>query len=202
MTYIATLTLDYTGGNTNEQTRLTNALCQAGWEYVETSALAYQADHLDGVRLALEVLARAVETPGTLSALAIQVQLIGATRLPPAEQSHRRALRNLLSAPLRPSTCDPALEIESVCHAHGTGLTGSLPRSWVLIASHGACIRVRGGWVPRPLPATGSVASWPVPSVAQVEAAGRLIGNDHRARPIHYYQSPGRQPRAARRRSA
>jgi hypothetical protein len=101
MTYVATLTLDYTGPSSNEYVRLLNALCQCGWEYAETSALVYEASDLNGVRLALEVLARAVETPAAmLSALNLQVQLVGASRMPPAAQNHARALPRLLNEPL------------------------------------------------------------------------------------------------------
>ena len=103
MNYVATLTLDYTGQTPNEFQRLFNALCQAGWEYAETSAVVYDAPDLHGVRMALEVLARAIETPGTLSALNLQVQLVAPTRQPPAAQNHKRALEKLLTHEL-PST--------------------------------------------------------------------------------------------------
>ena len=101
MTYIATLTMDYTGPSSNEYVRMLNALCQCGWEYAETSALVYESPDLGGLRLALEVLARAIETPAaTLSALSLQVQLVGASREPPAAQNHARALGRLLREPL------------------------------------------------------------------------------------------------------
>lgn len=102
MTYIATLTLDYTGPSSNEYTRLVNAICQCpGWDYVETSAMVYEAPDLDGLRLALEVLARAVETPrADLSALGLQVQFVGPSRGAPNAASHRRALERLIAEPL------------------------------------------------------------------------------------------------------
>lgn len=102
MTYIATLTLDYTGPSSNEYTRLLNAICQCpGWEYAETSALVYEAPDLEGLRLALEVLARAIETPlAELSALGLQVQLVGPSRAAPNAASHGRALARLLDEPL------------------------------------------------------------------------------------------------------
>lgn len=96
--YRATLTLAYTGGTSNEQSRLSNA--QAGWDYVETSAFAVDSDSLQEVRLALEVLTRAVETPGTLSALALQVQMLEPGLEAPAAASHRKALEKLLKEPL------------------------------------------------------------------------------------------------------
>ncbi|WP_420113802.1 hypothetical protein [Pseudactinotalea sp.] len=96
MPYLATLTLDYTGQQPNEYTRLLNALCQCGWDYVETSALVFEGEDLDGVRLALEVLARSVESPGMLSSLNVQVVFMGAPRQPPAARNHNRALPNLL----------------------------------------------------------------------------------------------------------
>lgn len=100
MTYLATVMLDYNQPRSNEQTRLLNAHEQAGWDYADTSALVYESDTLGGFRLALEVLARTIETPGELSALAIQVQLVGFARPARAAVNHRRALVNLLSEPL------------------------------------------------------------------------------------------------------
>lgn len=100
MSYVATLTLDYTGATPNEYQRLLNALVQAGWEYAETSAVILESESLAEVRLGLEVLARAIETPGTLSALSLQVQLVGPHREAPAARNHAKALEKLLAIPL------------------------------------------------------------------------------------------------------
>jgi hypothetical protein len=101
MDYRAVLTLDYSNiQDGNDYQRLLNALCQAGWAYAETSALYVESDDLQPILLALEVLARAVDDPGTLSALNLQVQLIGPDRDPPAAFNHRRALDNVLRRPL------------------------------------------------------------------------------------------------------
>lgn len=101
MDYRAVLTLDYTKPiDRNAYTRLLNALVQAGWSYAETSALYVDSDDLAPIQLALEVLARATHTPGTLSALTIQVQLVGHERPAPAAVNHAKALTNLLQQPL------------------------------------------------------------------------------------------------------
>jgi hypothetical protein len=99
--YRAVLTIDYsTPIDSNDYNRLLNAICQAGWAYAETSALYVECDDLGPILLALEVLARAVDDPGTLSALNIQVQLIGDDRDPPAASNHALALDNMLKRPL------------------------------------------------------------------------------------------------------
>src|SRR5687767_13440672 len=101
MDYRATLTLDYTRPtDPNAYARLLNALHQAGWEYAETSAMYVESQDLGPILLGLEVLARAVDLPGELSALNLQVQLVGPPRQPPAARNHRRALQNLLHQPL------------------------------------------------------------------------------------------------------
>ena len=101
MDYIATLTWDYTGATANEHNRLQNAICQIHpWEKVETSAFMAECDTLDPIRKAFEVLARAAHTPGKLSALTFNVQLVEPGLQPPAAVNHRQALNNVLAMPL------------------------------------------------------------------------------------------------------
>lgn len=101
MDYRAVLTLDYTGGtDPNAYAQLLNALAQAGWSYAETSAMYIESDDMTPIRLGMELLARAASVPGTISALDLQVQLIGVEREPPAAENHRRALSRVLSRPL------------------------------------------------------------------------------------------------------
>lgn len=101
MDYRAVLTLDYnTPYDGNALNRLYNALEQAGWAYAETSAMYVECDDLQPVLLGLELLARAVGLPGDISALNLQVQLVGPPRRPPAAGNHRRAISKLLSEPL------------------------------------------------------------------------------------------------------
>lgn len=96
MTYVALLNWDYTDGLSNERNRLANAICQCpGWSYAETSAFIYEGDDLSGFQMGLEVLARAVSTPGHLSALNMNVQWIDPPNAPPAANFHRRALDNI-----------------------------------------------------------------------------------------------------------
>jgi hypothetical protein len=101
MDYRAVLTLDYSKPiDNNDYQRLINALCQTGWAYAETSALYVECANLKPIRLALEVLARAIDDPGTLSAATLQVQLIGEDRDPPAADNHSQALPNMLARSL------------------------------------------------------------------------------------------------------
>ena len=100
MEYLATLTLDYnTPYDGNRLTQLWNALEQCGWEYAETSAMFIQTAHFKEIELALEVLAKAVGAPGEISAVALQVQLVGAGRRPPGHTSHRRARDRVMALP-------------------------------------------------------------------------------------------------------
>lgn len=101
--YYAVLTLDYnTPHDNNAYTRLLNALGQVGWEYAETSAMVLADEpNLDRVRLGLEILARAAASPGQVSALTLQVQLVGgADRQIPGAANHRQALNRLSQLPL------------------------------------------------------------------------------------------------------
>lgn len=101
MDYRAVLTLDYTAtADRNDYNRLLNALAQAGWAYAETSAMYVECDDLAPVLLGLEVLARTVASPGTLSAMNLQVQLVGAPRDAPAAANHQQALPIMLGRPL------------------------------------------------------------------------------------------------------
>jgi hypothetical protein len=104
MDYRGVLTLDYsTPINPNEYARLLNALEQAGWEYAETSAMYIECDDIDPVLLALEVLARALVAPGQITAMNLQLQLVGQPRRPPAARNHRRALDKILDERALPS---------------------------------------------------------------------------------------------------
>lgn len=95
--YFATITADYcTPYDNNDYTRLLNALCQAGWTYAETSALYIESDSIAPISLALEILARSAHRPGDVSALTLNVQLIGEERRPPGAVNHRQALGNVL----------------------------------------------------------------------------------------------------------
>lgn len=101
MDYRAVVTLDYTGTRDgNAYQRLLNALDQAGWSYAETSAMYIECDDIGPILLGLEVLARAAASPGTVSALNLQVQLVGPERAAPAAQNHAQALPNVLNMAL------------------------------------------------------------------------------------------------------
>lgn len=85
MDYRAVLTLDYSGmRDSNAYQRVLQALGHAGWGYAETSAMYIESSDLRPILLALELLARAASSPGTLSALTLQVQLIEDRAIPGA----------------------------------------------------------------------------------------------------------------------
>lgn len=90
--YVAVVNLDYTGTNTVGYQRILKALTSVGWEYVETSAMAYDGD-LHGVLVALEILAKALPTGGTVSAVTVQIQRIGPARRTPGPEKPANALR-------------------------------------------------------------------------------------------------------------
>jgi hypothetical protein len=75
-TYKATLNVDYTGREfTNEITRLKNALVQAGWRWVETSAFVIETDNLGLVWRGIDLVARqTAAVGGHLSALTFHIQ--------------------------------------------------------------------------------------------------------------------------------
>lgn len=101
MDYRAVLTLDHNSPfDGNALYQLYNALHQAGWAYAETSAMYIECDDLHPVLMGLELLARGLGFVGELSAMNLQVQLVGPPRHPPAARNHRRALDNLLRQPL------------------------------------------------------------------------------------------------------
>lgn len=103
MHYVATVNLDYTRTNVTEYQRLLVALEHAGWEYVETSAMIYEAQDLDGVRRALALLSRSVHLGGDLSALNLQVQAVGASRPAPTNRKRENAYRDVMALPAPPS---------------------------------------------------------------------------------------------------
>lgn len=99
MDYVATITLDYTDMNRAEYQKLLVAIEHAGWDYTETSAMIYEGDDIDVVRRGLALLGKAVHLGGTLSALSIQVQGVGATRPAPTYRNRPNAYRSLMALP-------------------------------------------------------------------------------------------------------
>jgi hypothetical protein len=59
-----------------------------------------ECDEISPVLLGMEILARYAAIPGTVSALDVQVQLVGHPRQAPAAQNHRRALETVLKTAL------------------------------------------------------------------------------------------------------
>ncbi len=74
MPYRAHVRLDFGEKDNNEYQKLIAAFLQAGWVYVETSAVATETDDFDVVRRGLDILARQLPYAGTISALMFDVQ--------------------------------------------------------------------------------------------------------------------------------
>lgn len=100
-TYQAILNVDYTGQDSNEFARLKNALIQAGWRWVETSAYAIDTDNLGLVWRGVDLVARQTAAVGKLSAFTFHIQ--GSDhfdgRVPPWAQNHAQALEIILERP-------------------------------------------------------------------------------------------------------
>lgn len=98
--YVAVINFDYSRPHaTNAYQKIITALLQAGWHYVETSALTYDGPDLGPILVALDLLARALPTGGTLSALTVQVQLLGAEGEYKAANNHPNALEQCRAMP-------------------------------------------------------------------------------------------------------
>lgn len=99
--YRAHINLDYTGSVTNEYQRLISALVQAGWAYVETSALVIETHDLAAIWQGVEIVAKQSARAGTLSAFTLHIQ--GgpdfAGRPYPAEQNFPTAREDVLALP-------------------------------------------------------------------------------------------------------
>jgi hypothetical protein len=96
MKYCAIVNIDFTNPKQNEYQRLIAALMQIGWQYLETSALAFEGD-LPNVLVAMELISKQCQTAGTLSALTFHIQ--GSTNLDgkpyPQSKSYRYALSEI-----------------------------------------------------------------------------------------------------------
>lgn len=101
MKYRAVVNFDFTDPKQNEYQRLITALMQIGWNYLETSALAFEGD-LPNVLAAMELISKQCQASGILSALTFHVQ--GSTNLDgkpyPQSKSYRSALSDIRRKPL------------------------------------------------------------------------------------------------------
>ena len=97
MKYRATVNIDVTDQRAREYQRLIAALMQAGWKYIETSALAFEGD-LPNVFTAMKLISRQGRKLGNVSAITFHAQ--GSTDFNgkeyPAAKNHPHALRDIL----------------------------------------------------------------------------------------------------------
>ncbi|PYM12301.1 MAG: hypothetical protein DME18_11765 [Verrucomicrobia bacterium] len=101
MKYRGLINVDFTDPNGTEYQKLVTALIQAGWVYIETSALQIEGE-LKCVLQVLEIVARQCQDAGVLSALTIHVQ--GSSDFKgvpyPGARNHPHALKSVLAMPL------------------------------------------------------------------------------------------------------
>jgi hypothetical protein len=75
MLWRAHVRFDFIGGkDNNEYQKLMAAFLQAGWNYVETSAVAIETDDLNNIMLGMEICARQFPQAGAVSAFLFDVQ--------------------------------------------------------------------------------------------------------------------------------
>ena len=72
--YRASLNIDFTNQQNNEYQKLVHALVQAGWSYVETSALIIESTELGRIWRGIELVAKQCSDAGDLSALTFHIQ--------------------------------------------------------------------------------------------------------------------------------
>lgn len=101
--YRASLTLDYTGGVTNEYQYLVSALIQSGWTYVETSSLVLETDDRNEIWHGMQLVMKQDPHLAPLSALTLHV--IASEDLDngipyPYSDAHPGALNNVKGKPL------------------------------------------------------------------------------------------------------
>ncbi len=101
--YRASLTLDYTGGVTNEYQYLISALIQSGWTYVETSSLVLETHDRNDVWRGMQLVMKQDQYLAPLSAITLHV--IGSEDLQngvsyPYSNTHPSALSNVRDKPL------------------------------------------------------------------------------------------------------
>jgi len=72
--YRASINLDFTKQDTGAYQALIRALIQAGWVYVETSALVVETDDIGKVWRGVELVAKGSQNAGELSAFTFHIQ--------------------------------------------------------------------------------------------------------------------------------
>ena len=101
--YRGTINVDHTGGrgHSHHAERLKNALVQAGWKWIETSAYIIETPSLAQVWRGIDLVARQSSSIGQLSALTFHIQssanFSGDT--PNTAAHHVQALSSILKKP-------------------------------------------------------------------------------------------------------
>ena len=101
--YRASLTLDYTGANTNAYEYLVSALIQSGWTYIETSSLVLETEDRNDIWHGLQLVMKQDPNLSPLSALTLHI--VASEELDngipyPYSKDHSNALANVSKKPL------------------------------------------------------------------------------------------------------
>ena len=104
MPFRASIRFDFGTQSTNEYQKLVTAFIQAGWAYVQTSAVAAETDDVNVILRGLDILARQVPHVGTISALLVDVQRSDDFAGKPykASHNHPNALNDIRTRPSPP----------------------------------------------------------------------------------------------------
>lgn len=103
MLWRANVRFDFVGGkDNNEYQKLMAALLQAGWNYVETSAVAIETDDLNRILLGMEICARQFPQAGAVSAFLFDIQGSEdfAGKVYVGAKNHPNALQDVCKRPL------------------------------------------------------------------------------------------------------
>jgi len=101
-TYRAVINIDFNDGESNEFERLKNALIQADWLWVRTSAYIIETQDLAKIWRGIDLVARQATDIGQLSAVTFNVQAaedFTISQVPKNAVFHAQALSNVLKKP-------------------------------------------------------------------------------------------------------
>ena len=102
LTYRAVINIDFQKGDSNKFEHLKNALIQAEWLWVNTSAYIIETQNIGLVWRGIDLVARQAADIGELSAITFNVQAsesFTTSKVPVTTQNHVQALSNVLKKP-------------------------------------------------------------------------------------------------------
>jgi hypothetical protein len=101
MDYRAQVRIDFDGMQGNDYQKLVAAFTQLGWQYVQTTSFAVETPDIGVVLRAFEILAKQIQSAGTLTGLSFDIQgsddFAGVSY--PAIANHPNALEQIRAKP-------------------------------------------------------------------------------------------------------